>query len=245
MPYDTPEDILATPYVVGAIRRGIITVEGPRVTYRINQQRSYSWIDPEEWVRAHSIAWLVIERDYPVGRIRTEVNVPRRTPNDFADIVVYRDDQCREPYLAIENKSSGQTDRGRIQWIEQLFGNANSLRCPLGLYDEGDASLFFDIANHPPTERNRNRLGDRDTLPHQYGDLPEYVYIAGQPGDIGPVDTPLLSSRIRRAHYIIWAGGRRDPLLAFDEWSKLLFAKVMDERTTPTGSARRFQFGAR
>jgi type I restriction enzyme M protein len=245
MPFDSAEDVLAISCVIEAIRRGVISIDATRVTYRLNQQRSYSWTDPEEWVRAHSIAWLIIERDYPVGRIRTEVNVPRRTPNDFADIVVYRDDQCREPYLVIENKASGQNDQERNQWIEQLFGNANSLRCPLALYDEGDASLFFDVEHHPPTERHRNRLGDRNALPPQYGDIPEFLYIAGQPIDIGPVDTPLLSSRIRRAHYVIWAGGRRDPLLAFDEWSKLLFSKVMDERTTRTGEPRRFQVGAR
>jgi type I restriction enzyme M protein len=37
--------------------------------------------------------------------------------------------------------------------------------------------------------------------------------------------------------------GRRDPLTAFDEWSKLLFAKVIDERMTPSGEPRRFQIG--
>jgi len=42
---------------------------------------------------------------------------------------------------------------------------------------------------------------------------------------------------------VIWAGGRRDPLTAFDEWSKLLFAKVHDERNTATGSPRAFQVG--
>ena len=43
---------------------------------------------------------------------------------------------------------------------------------------------------------------------------------------------------------MIWSGGKRDPLTAFDEWSKLLFAKVMDERYTKTGEPRRFQVGA-
>ncbi|HEV7472497.1 MAG TPA: N-6 DNA methylase [Pyrinomonadaceae bacterium] len=243
MPFDTADEAIANELVAEAIGRGLITVSDGRVTYRLHHQRSYLWADPEEWVRAHSIAWLVISRDYPPNRIRTEVNVPRRTPNDFADIVVYRDDQCRTPYLVIENKASRHTTGARNQWIEQLFGNANSLRVPLGLYDEGDNSLLFDIGNFPPTERTTNRLGDRTALPHQYGETPEYAHVAGKPGDITAVDTSILSSRIRRAHYIIWAGGRRDPLLAFDEWSKLLFAKVIDERTTPTGHPRKFQFG--
>jgi type I restriction enzyme M protein len=243
MPFDTAQEALANETVAEAIERGVITITDNRVTYRLNQQRSYDWSDPEEWVRAHTIAWLIISRDYPTNRIRTEVTVPRRTPSDLADIVVYSDDQCRTPYLVVENKAAEQSERQRNQAIEQLFGNANSLRAPLGLYDEGDASIFFDVANFPATERTTNRLGDRSTLPHQYGATPEFAHIAGEAGDIQPVDTPTLSSRIRRAHYIIWAGGRRDPLLAFDEWSKLLFAKVVDERTTPTGQPRRFQFG--
>lgn len=245
MPFDTAQEVPANETVNEAVRRGVITIADNRITYRLNQQRSYDWTDPEEWVRAHTIAWLIISQDYPTNRIKTEVTVPRRTPNDFADIVVYSDDQCRTPYLVIENKAASQSSTQRNQGIEQLFGNTNSLRAPLGLYDEGDLSAFFDIGNFPPTERTANRLGDRTAVPRQYGETPEFAHIAGEASDIQPVDTPTLSARIRRAHYIIWAGGRRDPLLAFDEWSKLLFAKVIDERMTPTGQPRRFQFGTR
>jgi len=173
------------------------------------------------------------------------VTVPRRTPNDFADIVVYRDDQCREAYLAVENKAGGQAAAQRNQAIEQLFGNANYLRAPFGLYDEGDTAFFFNAGDFPPAERTANRLGDRNAVPRQYGETPEFAHIAGQPGDIAQVDAPTLGSRIRRAHYLLWAGDHRDPLLAFDGWSKLLFAKVIDERTTPAGQPRRFQIGKR
>jgi type I restriction enzyme M protein len=243
MPIRTPEEALANAHVAEAIRRGIVRIEGDRVSYNLNQQRSYDWRDPEEWVRAFTIAWLVVAKDYPANRLRTEVQVPRRVPGDFADVVAYRDDQCRTPYLVVENKAAGQTEADRIQWVEQVFGNANSLRSALALYEESDPSALFNVADFPQGERHTNRLGDRSTLPSQYGEVPEYVHIAGQQGDIGPV--PALEARIRRAHYLIWAGGRRDPLTAFDEWSKLLFAKVMDERTTPTAQPRRFQFGAR
>ncbi|HWA27609.1 MAG TPA: N-6 DNA methylase [Lacunisphaera sp.] len=246
MPFDSAQDVLATEVLTEAIQRGFITISEEQVTYRLNQQKTYSWKDPEEWVRAHLVAWLVINRDYPTNRIRVEVTVPRRTPNDFADIVVYSDDQCRTPYLVVENKAAGQSRRAAGQGIEQLFGNANSLRAPLGLYDEGDTSVFFDVGAFPAAERQVNRRGDRNAVPRQYGETPQFAHIAGdEKTDVKPVDTPTLSSKIRRAHYIIWAGGRRDPLTAFDEWSKLLFAKVVDERTTPTGRPRRFQFGTK
>lgn len=242
---DTPDDTLNSIAMIEAMNRGIIRINGNTIEYYLNHEKKYDWTDPEEWVRAYTVSWLIIDRGYPANRLRLEVTVPRRTPSDHADIVVYRDDACREPYLIVENKSCGQSASGRDQGIEQAFGNTNSLRAPLTLYDEGALSYTFDVANHPPTERNANRLGNRDVLPKQYGDVPTYAYVAGQPGDIAPVPSAQLEARIRRAHSLIWAGGRRDPLMAFDEWSKLLFTKVADERTTPTGEPRRFQVGTK
>ena len=83
-----------------------------------------------------------------------------------------------------------------------------------------------------------------DVVPSQYGDIPEFRHIAGQEGDVAPAKPSFIEARIRRAHSIIWSGGKRDPLTAFDEWSILLFAKVVDERATPTGEPRKFQVGS-
>lgn len=175
--------------------------------------------------------------------MRTEVTVPRRTPADSADIVVYRDDPCRQPYLVVENKAANQNRPARLQAIEQLFGNANSLRAELGLYDEFSESKFFDVASFPQGERTKNLRGDRDAVPAQYGATPIFQHIAGQQGDIQAALPNAVENKIRRAHSIIWSGGKRDPLKSFDEWSKLLFAKVIDEKHTPTGQPRRFQVG--
>lgn len=240
---DSPEAALAYPDVIEAIARGFIEFKGGRIHYNLNQKRSYDWSDPEEWVRAHTVAFLIVSRSYPANRIRTEVTVPRRTPSDQADIVVFEDDRCQMPYLVVENKADSQSTTGRRQGIEQLFGNANSLRAPLGLYDEGDEHIFFDVANFPSTERNLNRRGNRQGVPSQYGKAPVYAYIAGASHDIQAVRSNVLEGKIRRSHSIIWAGGKRDPLNAFDEWSKLLFAKVVDERNTPTDQPRGFQIG--
>ena len=223
--------------------RGIIEIDGQRIKYNLNQSRSYQWTDPEEWIRARTLGFLIVGRGYPANRIKTEVRVPRRIPNDSADIVVFRDDNCTSPYLVVENKAEGQQHRARLQAIEQVFGNANSLRAPFALYDEGSESFSYDIANFPSQERVENRMGDRYTLPEQYGQAPRFSLIAGSDHDIAPVHSRELSNRIQRAHSAIWAGGRRDPLKAFDEWSKILFAKVTDERTTATGEPRRFQVG--
>nr|EES53882.1 MAG: probable N-6 DNA methylase [Leptospirillum ferrodiazotrophum] len=120
----------------------------------------------------------------------------------------------------------------------------NSLRAPFGLYDEYSEHMFFDVKNFPATERVANIKGNRDTVPEQYGNAPSYTYIAAGAIDIQPTQSSTLEAKIRRSHSIIWAGGKRDPLYAFDEWSKILFAKVVDERNTPTGEPRSFQIGS-
>jgi type I restriction enzyme M protein len=245
LPVRSAEDALAHPCVIEAIRRRIIKIDGSRITYTLNHEKTYDWSDPEEWVRAVSVAWLVIDREYPANRIRLEVVVPRRTPNDWADIMVYRDDACKQPYLVVENKAADQPPAAKAQGIEQLFGNANSMSVPLALYDESTDSILFDREGHPPTERQANRIGTHNALPKQYGDIPEYALIAGSDTDIKPAAVNTLESKTRRAHSAIWSGGRRDPMKSFDEWSKLLFAKVIDERTTPDGHPRRFQVGSR
>jgi type I restriction enzyme M protein len=239
------EDATTNPFLAEAIRRKIVKIDGNRVTYTLNREHSYDWADPEEWVRAVTVAWLVIDRSYPANRIRLEVTVPRRTPSDWADIIVYRDDQCREPYLVVENKAADQSPTDRAQGIEQLFGNANSLSVPIALYEESSESILFDRNNFPPTERLQNKLGTRSALPEQYGDIPEYPLVAGSDNDIKPAANGTLEAKTRRAHSAIWSGGKRDPLKSFDEWSKLLFAKVIDERTTPDGEPRRFQVGTK
>lgn len=92
----------------------------------MNRKKEYNWADPEEKVRAYTLAYLVYEKGYDPTCIRLEVEVPRRTPEDHADIVVCKTDQCNRPYLVVENKKEHLTDNERRQAIEQLFGNANS-----------------------------------------------------------------------------------------------------------------------
>lgn len=240
-------DVADLTYVRECIARGFIVIEGQRITYRLHRDAEYAWSDPEEWVRCRTIAHLIVHKGYPPNRIATEVAVPRRVPGDFADVVVFRDDRAREPYLVVENKPDAQRASARAQAIEQAIGNAHSLRAPFALYDEGAYSVLFDTSGaYPSMEREENRRGDSTRVPEQYSDsAPVFRFIAGDASDdIRPVGSKKLETKVRRTHSLIWAGGKRDPLAAFDEWSKLLFAKVHDERRTPNGQPRRFQVGA-
>lgn len=229
-----------------AQRAGHILIKGTRITYRCRREHEDDYTDPEEHVRAAIFAWLIIDRGYPASQIDLEVPVPRRTPEDKADLVVFEDAGCRKPYLVVECKRQGLGDKDHKQAVEQAIGNANSFRVTqLALFDSMDHSRLYAIQEHPPDERERNHLGTRDALPSEFGRPPSFRLVAGGDRDIAPVSTRELENRVRRAHATIWAGGKRDPMRAFDEWCKLLFAKIHDERYTPNEDPRQFQVGTR
>lgn len=77
------------PLVAEAQRRGYLTIKDNRITYHCARDYQDDWNDPEEKIRARTYAWLIIEKGYLPDRIDIEVMVPRRTPSDFADIVLY------------------------------------------------------------------------------------------------------------------------------------------------------------
>ena len=82
----------------------------------------------EEQVRARYYVELIERYQYPATQIDLEVAVPRRTPSDFADIVIFKDAAKKNPHIVIECKKDGISEAGFDQAIEQAFGNCNSLR---------------------------------------------------------------------------------------------------------------------
>ena len=95
------------PYLKQAIADGLVSFTGEGKTERIKYlaaAHSERWADPEEKVRAEFWAELIYKYEYRPERIRFEVKVPRRTPNDLADLVIYgdKDEELKEPYFVCE-----------------------------------------------------------------------------------------------------------------------------------------------
>lgn len=223
-----------------AIMRGLFSLDGTQIKYSFRRTKSYQISDPEEKVRADAVAFLVLSKGYDSRKIDTEVE---GSHNDFADIVLYEDDRCTKPWLVVENKKEGATPAERAEGEAQTFANGIALGAKYTMKDYGDESCVWQLEGFGARERRRNKLGDRELLPRNYSQDMVYPLHAGTEMDIKPASAFDISIAIRRAHSIIWAGGKRDPLSAFDEWSKLMFAKVRDERYTRNGHPRSFQAG--
>lgn len=221
--------------------KGIITVasDGSKITYHCKRDYSASFKNPEEKVRASYFCELVLDYDYPTKNIDIEVTVPRRTPEDRADIVVYDEDGAE--YLVIECKKDGITDAEFKQAIEQAFGNANSLRAKFVSVVAGLTRSAYDVAGFKPSEREKNRLSD---IPKKYGKTPKYKFIKGEPDkELKEVSREELIKALEKSHDTVWQGGKLAPTTAFDEVSKLLFCKLRDEKTTKKGETYSFQIG--
>lgn len=228
------------------IKRGLnakildINDEKTRITYKVPNVKTYRLTDPEELVRASYFVELVLNYKYPVEKIAFEVKVPRRTPNDLADIVVYEDEAMKKPYLVVECKKDGVTEAEFDQAIEQVFGNANSLKSKLAIVIAGNRKRAFDVANYGSMERVKNIIAD---IPERFGKIPVYKYIKGK-NDLITISREELIKKLESCHDTVWQGGKLAPTTAFDEVSKLLFCKLKDEKdNVKRGSVYKFQIG--
>jgi type I restriction enzyme M protein len=228
-------------YISLGEKNKLLSIKEGRITYT-KIGKSYNFQDPEEIVRASFYVKLIDKYKYPENRIDLEVEVPRRKPSDFADIVIYEDDARKQPYIVVECKKEGISQSEINQAIEQVFGNANSLRGKFAIMVAGSVEIAFDIAGFDPQERDKNIISD---IPIRYGKVVKFKFKKGDPEwDLKPASLYELQSRLQQCHDIIWQGGKRNPAEAFDEMSKLMFCKDKDERIlTLIGDYYSFQVG--
>ena len=203
-------------YLARALTDGHAEIAGAGRNERIHYvaaDHSERWSDPEEKVRAELWAELIYKYEYAPELIAFEVNVPRRTPNDYADLVIFRDDEQKMPYFVIECKRADISDAAFNQAIEQACGNRASLGANYCGVVAGLTRRLLRFDRYPPGERERNHMTD---VPVRYGKPPEWRFYKNANGnDLAAVPREELRAAIRKCHQTLWEGGRRSPIAAF------------------------------
>ncbi|MBN1232077.1 MAG: restriction endonuclease subunit M [Candidatus Coatesbacteria bacterium] len=213
-----------------------------KIIYHCKRDYTTSFKNPEETIRAYYYTELVLDYQYPKKRIDLEVLIPKRLPEDRADIVVYEDDDCLKPYITVEAKREGITDAEFNQAIEQVFGNAVSIASVYAVVIAGFTKRSFKLKGFPPLERKKNIIA---VIPKKYEKEQKYTYIKGDAfNDLKIVKQEDLKNALKKSHDTVWEGGKRDPTSAFDEVSKLIFCKLKDEKDTKKGEPYKFQIGS-
>ncbi len=237
------EETSGQTYLNRAFDEGHAEITGEGRTQRIRYiaaDHSERWSDPEEKVRAELWAELIYKYDYPPQRIRFEVNVPRRTPNDFADLVIYKDDDMKSPYMVFECKRPETSDAAFDQSIEQTCGNRASLGAKYCGAVAGLTRRLLRFDQYPPGERDRNHLTD---IPIRYGNPQSWRFLKEEPGrDLTAVSREQLRTSIRKCHQTLWEGGKRSAIAAFGEFCKLVFVKHRDEKDLERKKGQHYEF---
>lgn len=221
-------------YLERALADGHATIDTsgkrPRITY-VAVIRMELFDDPEEEVRAEYWAELIYRYGYEPQRIGVEITIPDRTPKDAADLVVFRDDDRKDPFAVIECKRDEIKDAEFEQAVEQAAGNgtADKFRAEYVGVVAGMTRRFLDFTGaYGALEREKNIIAD---LPVMYGKPEEFKYTKGGELDISPVSREALIAAIAKCHQTLWAGGKLTPPQAFGELCKLIFVKIFDEKS--------------
>lgn len=207
--------------------KGYFALDGNKIKY-LASGKKYNFSDPEEKVRAEYYFDLIEKYNYPAKRIELEVEMPDRTPERYADIVIYKDDDKKIPYIVVECKKDGISDAEFEQATKQAIANARVLKAPFAICVAGNTRRAME------TEKWNDKTPEKATItdiPISYGKIEEFRYKKGDPNwDLKVLDKQELIRALKKSHDTLWAGGKRNPTVAFDELSKIIFVKIRDEK---------------
>jgi type I restriction enzyme M protein len=201
--------------------------DNSRIEY-LPQGHKEQFNDPEEHVRAEYYFDLIEKYRYSGRRISFEVEMPDRTPERYADIVVYIDDAKTRPYIVVECKKDGISNAEFEQATKQTIANARVLKAAYAICVAGNTQRAMETDEWNDKEPEKATITD---IPISYGKIEEFRYKKGDANwDIKVVDQDELKRTFQKCHDTLWAGGKRSPTTAFDEFAKIIFVKIRDEK---------------
>ena len=178
---------------------------------------------PEEIVRQMFLVWAQNTLKYPLKRIQVEwpIQMGEDAEKERADIVIFTDDACTDPYIIFELKKPNSKDG-----LEQLRSYLRWTGCFFGCWSNGSDHSFQLKEENKDTKKGPYTFRDIGRLPKLGQDIEDIL----QPltfSELKPI-TDMRSLIERLEHDALANAG----VNAFDELFKLFFAKLHDEFRT-------------
>ena len=230
------------------IEKGLIRFDEDRnfITY-IYQNKKRNYNNPEEKVQAETFLTLVIIYGYPVNRVKIYSSVQIGSQTTEADIIIYADDECESTYIVVECKKETITDQEFNKAVDQAYSYAVAEGAKFVWVSNRIKNEYYEV----PEKKPKSRITIPDVPQFGVKKLAAYKYVKGglaQP-DSGKVEEPEVEYGTKQkffelqvvseneltrifiqAHQSLWGGGQRKPDDAFDEFNKLIFCKLWDEK---------------
>jgi hypothetical protein len=135
----------------------IVNHQTQQVTY-LPHQKTRDLSKPEEQVQLATYLKLIYRHGYPAGQIKVCERVQMGSSSREADIVVYRDEACKDPYLVVECKKRNVSQGVFNSAIEQGFSYAAVTHASYLWVTSGDRNAVFEVNYQALQERDSNRL---------------------------------------------------------------------------------------
>jgi type I restriction enzyme M protein len=236
----------------GIVQKLIRFEDGGKAIVYLHQNKRRNYTNPEEQVQAETFLKLVLDYGYSATRIQQFVSVKMGVSNKEADLIVYKDNACTEPYIVVECKNPDVSEQEFKQATEQAFSYAHALAGSTKFIwvNKGNKEEFYRFdkeKNKKTIETDIPYFGESETKKYKYAKGGIYTdKVKGQAteiktGDLRKVSEEELTRVFKQAHDALWGGGELNPSQAFDELDKLIFCKVWDEKNTKKGREYQFQ----
>ncbi|MHC5930464.1 type I restriction enzyme HsdR N-terminal domain-containing protein [Nostoc sp.] len=203
--------------------------ERNRIQLRDNENKIEIWCakrerwlraKPEETVRQMFLIWIQETLKYPLKRVEVEraMQMGEDAEKERADIVIFSDDACTDPYIIFELKKPTSSDG-----LEQLRSYLRWTGCFFGCWSNGNDYSYQLREEDPDTRKAPYKFRDIGRLPKQGEDLNDIL----KPltfAELKPISN--MKGLIERLEHDALANAGVN---AFDELFKLFFAKLHDE----------------
>lgn len=214
-----------------------ISDDNSSITY-LSQNKKRNFNNPEEKIQALTYLQLIFNYGYKPHRIKMYTLVKMGVETKEADIIIYNDDDCVEPYILVECKKDDISEQEFLQAINQAYSYAYALPNDLKFVwvTSGLKNEYFEV-----DKKKESRIDVPDIPQYGVTTLANYKFAYDAENlklsqetqkfvDLKVVEEDILTKQFKKAHDALWAGGQLNPSEAFDELDKLIFCKIRDER---------------
>lgn len=135
----------------------IIDKKRDKIIYLPNTKtRKYS--NPEEKVQLDTYLELIYKYGYPPHRIKVCEQVKMGSASKEADVMVYKDDECKDPYIMVECKKRNISNRVFEEAIDQGFSYAAVTNSEYVWITSGDKNAYYEVWHDLINEREKNAI---------------------------------------------------------------------------------------
>jgi len=217
------------------VEKGLVKIspDKKRIEYP-HHNVSRDFTKPEAPVEALAYIALVLQYDYPPDRIRLFAPVTVGSDHREADIEVFADVRQEEPLIIVECKKEEVSEAEFRQAVEQAFSYAVAEGARYVWTTSGIKNEYYEVPAQKPKARRTvadvPRFGEASVSSYRYGVNGGTTKNGQKTFPLKAVSEGELTHRFAQAHQALWGGGELNPSDAFDEFDKLVFCKIWDER---------------